>query len=1076
MVTRRLIKKKTVRPEPRRHVQAVPSGLISGIIYSIAATLAIALGFVFYRNVQRARSGAVSDEALSPDLPPNVKVVSRRDLQRQAVVVSSASREAASSSQVSAPATALELPAPVEHVSGSEAVGTAETSLAAAAESAPLVSMMVPRAVSWKPELGSLVQTETVQLFPLADTAVLVSQRGEVNAGAATNLPIRGNEAFLLARYDTAPVRGWTIMRATWVARIANGDRARLGFSAIATPWQEGSGLLEGRASNGATFAWADFGKTRWRDDELPFSYMIRGHGGAPFCLGAPLAPEPAAAAAAPATDGWVRISVDPAVVQALVAGRAHGLAISDELGQLGETWWVPSREAGKDSHYLWVEGARADILPPGGVKHIRVAEYSLLKRTSATAAILQWTATGDDSDRGQAFGYDVRWGPLPCTFDTARPLPFFVTPFPRPAGQAEQVLVDDLLPDTTYAFFVCAVDEVGQAGPVAQINYHTPTAAPFPDVVEPALFAADAIRVLNGRLGLQVLDELATLSPAARDAGDAPRSLVWDRNTRTIRLRAARNETIGFVIQLSRIGTNDVPIVHLTLEPWKHPKQSLDAAASFYRVWFSRSATGSDKAGWTADALLPLADGVLDIRRPDNRLALAARHFVWTEVRAPGDAQPGKYVSRLIIRDQEGAAMDAVNVVLEILPIEMTADPSFVVELSVPPVLAALYKRSPENLADVAALERAYHEIAQEHRCVLAIVGGDGKGWVPELAGRGADLRVTSWDAWDVHIHAQKAAHASCSDRIGHVADHVTLPFSLNWPIYWRDGFVCYDKLAKSRAGFEVFVGDDTDVSGCMSPDFWMSWRRALQAFREHVPSMDMGNTVYHIKFTSQAGPTAQQPPWNLGAPSYRADFVALEAFGRMVYSEAQQWGDDRRLVMRANVGEAALLPFVQPGVFGVLCVSGTVSAVWDICRARSIVTGESFWYRSPATAPEAGPAEIAGVILRTAMLGASGWAIEEALGRNEDWVRAAPRSLIYCGAPFNSDKPFPSLRLKAVRRAWQDLAYLRLLEKREGWTPEQSREFLRREIPSLNRPDGGVVARELQMFRVKAQDLLMR
>jgi hypothetical protein len=51
------------------------------------------------------------------------------------------------------------------------------------------------------------------------------------------------------------------------------------------------------------------------------------------------------------------------------------------------------------------------------------------------------------------------------------------------------------------------------------------------------------------------------------------------------------------------------------------------------------------------------------------------------------------------------------------------------------------------------------------------------------------------------------------------------------------------------------------------------------------------------------------------------------------------------------------------------------------------------------------------------------------------EAWNRAEPLTVFYVGAKFGSKEPYGSLRLKAFRRGEQDVEYLVLLSKRNGW-----------------------------------------
>ena len=58
--------------------------------------------------------------------------------------------------------------------------------------------------------------------------------------------------------------------------------------------------------------------------------------------------------------------------------------------------------------------------------------------------------------------------------------------------------------------------------------------------------------------------------------------------------------------------------------------------------------------------------------------------------------------------------------------------------------------------------------------------------------------------------------------------------------------------------------------------------------------------------------------------------------------------------------------------------------------------------------------------------------------------WDKAEPLTVFYSGGKFGQTEPFASLRLKAYRRGQQDMEYVNLLAKSEGW----SRDVLRRAI----------------------------
>lgn len=115
------------------------------------------------------------------------------------------------------------------------------------------------------------------------------------------------------------------------------------------------------------------------------------------------------------------------------------------------------------------------------GVDTVRAAA------TDATNSVtLAWTAPGDDGATGQATSYDIRyatgtlneasWG-----FATA------VTgePTPKPAGQAESLLVTGLIPNTTYSFAVKTTDDAGNTSAISNIATKATAALSIPTCVE---------------------------------------------------------------------------------------------------------------------------------------------------------------------------------------------------------------------------------------------------------------------------------------------------------------------------------------------------------------------------------------------------------------------------------------------------------------------------------------------------------------------------------------------------------------------------------------------------------------
>lgn len=841
-----------------------------------------------------------------------------------------------------------------------------------------------------------------------------------VNVGGETRLPLRGNEAFVLARYDTTPVRGWTIVQAAWIANVTKKDPPpQFGFTAITTPCQEGDGLLNAPARNGATFEWAEFQKTRWRKDGLPFPDAIRGNAGSLFCIGT-------LQNAHSVSGGYTRFEIDPAIVQSLIAGTASGLVISDEQGQRGETWYIPSRETERAGHYLEVMGARANFLPPGKPRELRAQELEELRRAKSVGVLLKWIAPGDDDFRGHAFAYRIRYAPTPCTYQTAQQLSPDLTPHPRLPGQPERILLDRLLPETMYTFYVAALDEIGQMGPVAEINMQTGKPALLPPPPPLTFRKGGAIQLLSGTYALEICNELQLPSPfmrtetprteAATEHGESD-SLIWDRNAWMICLRAARNEAIGFLLQLSP-RQPDAPPIRMAVAPFQSARKSFSSPAHFHRVWYAR--TESRRAypyPWRGDALIPLENSVLDARRPDNRIPQQTRMDVYVEWTIPETVEPGMYFSRL---DFAGASEDSVNIALEVLPITLPAQRPFTIELVADPPASCYGTRAADT--EAVELHHAYVDLARAHGCVLAWVPRKGGQVLPGVQGQNNELPVPSWANWDA---LYQSVHAAGSG-------HIILPVSADWPSHFRNALQCPQKVSSTFNRPRVFVGTLESLANCVAPEYGMASQTALLLFREHIQPLARSGMSYHYWLTGQTRWDGQIEFPPLGGPNFSSDFNMLELLVRATHSELQQWPDTAPLVLRVSSTNPAVLALGNLEPFHLLCLEDSSPAVWKLVRERLRGTRTALWRQSAPPPLEEGPAGVADRIVRDFLTGAAGWSIKGGLGQPDDWTRAADRSVLYCGAPLKARGALPSLRLKALRRAMQDVQYLRLLQEK--------------------------------------------
>ena len=474
-------KKKRHSSSPLRAGPPIPFNFFTGLIFAGAAMVCIVLGGMFYRGYRHTlRAGGTQHLSVPQErflLPPGAKVVTQSGKEFEVTTQRTPATPAVA--DTAAPATVDPFARPVrnEPPSGSAPVSTAQPTSTESTEVAPASQPVAEEPAKHvadleggsptlaplprKPWSVTFVDRSALQLtkiFPTADTGLTASPAAarDVNSGALAELPLKGNDSFILSKYDVAKIRGWTISRAVWHGNVHRGKARSLGFSTITEDWAEGAGGPSNAPPGGATYRWADFRNKPWRSDQVPAPFFFHGHGPSVLSVAEPENRNSG-------SNEWIKVTLDPTLVQALVAGVAYGLAISDEKGQAGQPIVIASRENTNDSPFIEVEGSLLDLQPPGQIANLKGYAHPALRRRGSAGVILSWTATGDDGKEGQAFSYDVRYGPAPLTFDRAQPVTRSRIPWPQLSGDRDQMIIEDLDPDTTYTFFVRAVDEAGQ-------------------------------------------------------------------------------------------------------------------------------------------------------------------------------------------------------------------------------------------------------------------------------------------------------------------------------------------------------------------------------------------------------------------------------------------------------------------------------------------------------------------------------------------------------------------------------------------------------------------------------------
>ncbi len=187
----------------------------------------------------------------------------------------------------------------------------------------------------------------------VADTN-LSSYEGEADLsyGASTRFRLKGIQMMALLRFDASRIRGWRIARATLRMRYAGGDRKlrTLGFSSVASDWEEGTGLGSVSA-RGCTFDRAAPPTGRWAGTGVDFTDAAFGMAGTVEGY----------SDVRETGDGWLEASVPVPVVEAALA-NGHGISVTDEKGQTAANNDIYSREQSASQPVLIIEGQPAGV------------------------------------------------------------------------------------------------------------------------------------------------------------------------------------------------------------------------------------------------------------------------------------------------------------------------------------------------------------------------------------------------------------------------------------------------------------------------------------------------------------------------------------------------------------------------------------------------------------------------------------------------------------------------------------------------------------------------------------------
>lgn len=509
--------------------------------------------------------------------------------------------------------------------------------------------------------------------------------------------------------------------------------------------------------------------------------------------------------------------------------------------------------------------------------------------------------------------------------------------------------------------------------------------------------------------------------------AGD-PRqgNLVWDPATRTVSLKAARNEFTAF--QLVIEAREPQIEIDVKFDRLAHPGGARIEGrhVAVFKAWYTQvrgPSTGYEASSlgpdWYPDALMPyrparLATG-FPFSIPDlyNNIPDQKNHTVWIDVYIPFErekAPPGRYTGKLDVTWKGGA--DSVNVVLDVWDFALPHE----INLRGDIWNGSMRQMAPEE-------ELRYYQIARQHRFLPLIYA-----YRPQLTVEGT--RVTlDWTEYDNRLaryldgSAFTEKHGYWGPGYGVPVSHMMLPFDVE------------------RHGNPATAWPVPLPEAGRTPEYEAVWKEVGRQIRAHLDKDPKWRQVEKISFLN-----------GLDESYNEESYEKMIYYGRLLKEAmGKDWFKYRIDGGYSWEAMEKLQEVVDLWVCHTVAWDGDKM---DHFRARGVAS----WFYGPMIYEQrrnsgCGSNTFLDLdLLVNRAIGWVGWKYRSGWVQWEfDWNAYAawyeaenfkePRrtyngsgQLIYRGATMRYRDPIPSVRLKAQRRGLQDYEYFWMLSEMTG------------------------------------------
>ena len=854
---------------------------------------------------------------------------------------------------------------------------------------------------------------------PVTRDAWLSAHPGEVhhNGGKAGHIKLKTWQEFGLLDFDVSALKGKRIESTTLhVAHaggaVHGGDRGTdlrwFTVSTVSSPWEEGGAetLSDNPSNKGATFMEASRNARPWT---VPGSRVYNSALGLGNSIrvdvdgGDPRGP-------------WFTLPVDRRLVQALVAGAAHGFMIMDGSTALTANCCISSREGGNGA-YLAVVTAGPDTQAPAPPANVSV-KPSPADATLKEGAVKVSLRVPDD-----AFGYDIKLN--------GKPLPRWQIPLAAKAGSTQTFLIEYLPPDVEVKLEVAAVDAAGNVSAAATALGRT-----SPRITVPRLPDADfkpqggSPPVSDGKLKVWAFPDICKLDPVGvailgeERMEQAPsKNSVWDAGSRTVRVAAAKGEIAQFQLALDALkgAVGGLKIKVSGLE---------DIKVNLWRSWFV-NVNGT----WQGDYAIPLgADQALEIPAADNKVGGQKAASVAVDLIVPESAKPGPRTGTVSVT-ADGVPELKLTLNLRVFDVTIPREISFNPEMNC--YMGPPWAGSNEFLD--------YHRLAHYHRSSLNRVththsGNTHQDWVPAVA---ADGGVTDWTAFDRNLGPLLDGTAfKDNPRSGVPVPCLYLPHNETWPLPMIGN---YDAGPHAPVAGENWIPKHyifaKPPEQAFSPAYQAAFVKNVSDFVKHAEAKGWTRTWLQFYQNNKVGYNAERlrgTAWTMDEPFQYLDWHALKFFSTMFHKGTK---DAKKTVFqyRGDISRPYWQGSCMDGLMEIMYCNGELFSMLPLIKEQKRRMPATIYCYGACNGQESSNHNTTAWCLNAYVFECDGVLPWQSLGEDKafevcDGDGSGGNALLVDGRRFGVSA-VASFRVHAFRAGAQLVELLRLLEKKNGW-----------------------------------------